>query len=227
LLIRAGASGAPGGPTAAASLHLAARGGLDEVVAELLSRGVSPAAADHWGTSLHRADKQGHVSTMRLLLQAGADPNAQAPDHDFAPLHAAVIDRHLDAVQLLISVKAALDVRDVDGRTPLHWGGFAYAPQAVHLYEELGKPHDTIYVDPGPARAMELLLDAGANIEAVDREGNTPLHEAAAVGSRRAVELLLARGARRQVKNRAGKTPLSLARARNDADVVQLLGGRP
>jgi cytohesin len=227
VLIRAGAPVAPPKPNEGGPLHVAARGGLDAVVTELLARGAPATAADYWGTPLHFAARQGHASTMRLLIQAGADPSAHASDHDFTPLHGAVIGRHVEAVRVLISAKADLEAKDDDGRTPLHWGGFAYAPQPVHRYARLGGPHTTSFVDPGPAKAMAVLLDAGARVDAVDAKGNTPLHAAVQVGSRRGVELLLARGARRSVKNHAGETPLSLAKARNDADIVRMLGGRP
>lgn len=226
VLIRAGAALETSSQGGAGPLHIAARGGLDAIVSELLARGASPNAADYWGTPLHFAAKQGHASTMRLLLAAGADPNAHAQDHQYTPLHEAVTGRHLDAIRVLIGAKADLEATDDDGQTPLHWGGFAYVPQAVHRYARLGGPHDTTFVDPGPAKAVKLLLDAGADMEATDKGGNTPLHAAAEVGSRRGVQMLLSRGARRGVKNHAGETPLDFAKRRGDDDIVRLLGGR-
>ena len=223
VLIRAGAKVQRTSSRESSPLHLAARGGLDEVVRELLTRGASPQSDDYWGTPLHFAAANGHASTMRLLLKAGADPNAHAADHRYTPLHEALIDRHVEAVRVLIDAKADLDARDDDGQTPLHWGGFAYRPQAVHLYRDLGAPHDTRFVDAGPAEAMKLLLEAGASIEATDAEGNTPLHAAAQVGSRRGVEMLLAHGARRSAKNHAGLTAADIAKRRGDDDIAKLL----
>jgi hypothetical protein len=107
-LIRAGAAPKRAKPGESGPLRIAARGGLDTVVAELLARGASADAAGYWGTPLHFAAKQGHASTMKLLLAAGADPSAQAQDHQFTPLHAAVIERHLDAIRVLIAAKADL-----------------------------------------------------------------------------------------------------------------------
>ena len=51
-------------------------------------------------------------------------------------------------------------------------------------------------MDPGEAEGITLLLDAGANLEATDQEGNTPLHQAVMLGSLRGAETLLARGAK-------------------------------
>ena len=222
-LIRAGAAVTGPKPGAAGPLHAAAAGGLDAVVKELLARGAVATADDYWGTPLHFAAKRGHASTMKLLLQAGAEPNAHAQDHAFTPLHGAVIERHLDAIRVLIAAKADLEAKDDDGQTPLHWAGYAYVPQAVHLYADIGQPHDTVFRDPGPAVAMKLLLDAGARIDALDDRGNTPLHAAAAVGSLRGAEMLVRHGARRDVDNHAGQTPLELAKNHQDEELERLL----
>ena len=84
-LIRAGAAPKRAKPGESGPLNIAARGGLDAVVAELLARGASANAAGYWGTPLHFAAKQGHASTMKVLLAAGADPSVQAQDHQFTP----------------------------------------------------------------------------------------------------------------------------------------------
>lgn len=202
-----------GATTPSNALALAARGGLDAFVGAMLAKGADLNGADDWGyTPLHMAAKYGHASTMRKLIAAKANPNARASNDGFTPLHLAVIDRHEEAIAVLIAAKADLEVRDDHGRTPLHWGPSAYTPQPKHIYRRMGEPHDTVFVDPGPAKGIRLLLDAGAKIDAVDDEGDTPLHEAARLGSVRAAELLVARGAKANVKNKAGETPVSIAK---------------
>ncbi len=47
------------------------------------------------------------------------------------------------------------------------------APESKHIYEKMGQPHDTVFVDPGPTVVMEMLIDASARIDAVDEGGNT------------------------------------------------------
>jgi hypothetical protein len=219
LALVAGGSKIPG-----TALAVAARGGMDALVRELLARGASPDAGGALGyTPLHLAAKHGHASTVKLLLQAGAPPSPSAANDGFTPLHLAVIDRRVDAVRLLIEAKADLEARDGEGRTPLHWGPFAYAPQPKHLYRSLGGPHDTVFTDPGPAVVIGALLDAGARIDAADDGGNTPLHAAAAIGSKRGIEALLARGADPGTRNAAGETPIDLSRRRGDDELVNLM----
>jgi hypothetical protein len=206
------------------ALGLAARGGLDRFIKVLLERGVSPDAGNSWGyTPLHHAAKYGKASTIELLLASGAKPSVNASNDGFTPLHLAVIDRRLEAVELLIAAQADLAAVDDDGRTPLHWGPFAYAPQPKHIYAKLGEPHDTVWVDPGPAVVIEMLLDAGADIEARDLNGDTPLYEAANIGSVRGVEKLLERGAKANVKNKKGRSPMDEAKRRGDDDIIKML----
>ena len=75
------------------------------------------------------AAMHGHVDVVRLLLDAGANPDLYAPPklHDHAtPLHQAVACGHLDVVRVMVQRGARLDLRDRiwDG-TPLDW--------AIHL----------------------------------------------------------------------------------------------
>ncbi|HEX7079440.1 MAG TPA: ankyrin repeat domain-containing protein [Gammaproteobacteria bacterium] len=58
------------------------------------------------------------AEAVRLLLAAGANPDAKTPDGDSA-LHVAVKSHRLDVIRALAEAGAALDVVDAEGRTPL------------------------------------------------------------------------------------------------------------
>ena len=71
------------------------------------------------------AAQHGHTEVLRLLLDAGEDPNRLNPDGHHAhstPLHQAVWANHFEVVRLLVERGARLDIRDTlyDG-TPLGW----------------------------------------------------------------------------------------------------------
>ena len=70
---------------------------------------------------------------------------------------------------------------------------------------------------------VEVLLDAGADVNAATRRGHTPLVFAAGRGHSKIVQLLLRRGANPRVIVVTGDTPLSMGRARLDAETFALL----
>lgn len=222
-LLRAGAEVEGRGKDESGPLASAAAHGFESVVEDLLARGANPRATSQWGTPLHSAAAGGHAVVVKMLIDAGADKNARSEDHQYTPLHLAVMDRHVDTVRVLLAAKVELNPVDDEGQTPLHWGGHAYNRQPVHIYRDISKPHDTVFVDPGKALVIELLLNAGAKIEATDAAGNTPLHEAARLRSVRAAEVLIARGAKRDAVNHAGETPRSIAAETKDAEMIDLL----
>ncbi|GAB2297540.1 ADP-ribosylation factor GTPase-activating protein agd3 [Dionaea muscipula] len=74
---------------------------------------------------------------------------------------------------------------------------------------------------------LELLLQYGADLNASDSRGQTPLHRCILRRKASSAKLLITRGAHLRAVNREGKTPLELAEAMNfdDAEVLALLLG--
>jgi peptide-methionine (S)-S-oxide reductase len=79
--------------------------------------------------ALTAAALYGDVSTISLVIDAGADIDAYSPEnfHRHAtPLHQAVYYGHLDVVRALVEAGARLDIRDHGYQgTPLEWAEYA------------------------------------------------------------------------------------------------------
>ena len=71
--------------------------------------------------------------------------------------------------------------------------------------------------------AARLLLDRGAQVDAMDKDANTPLHFAAGLGNTDMARLLLDRGAQVDSVDVNGHTPLRSAVINRRADVPKLL----
>jgi len=69
-------------------------------------------------------------------------------------------------------------------------------------------------IKPGNSTAVASLLKRGANVNAVDKNGRTPLMLAAQQREAKIVRLLLSAGADLEAKDREGKTALDLAEGR-------------
>lgn len=102
-------------------------------------------------------------------------------------------------LQHLISRGSPVDIRSIDGATPL-----------------------MIAVQSGSVKQVNFLIDHGADPNAADARGFTSLHRAAEMGKPDIVKILLTRNASSEVEAQ-GHTPLSLAAAHNHHNIIKLL----
>src|SRR5207302_2846141 len=145
---------------------------------------------DNGGASaLMHAALLGGPDIMRLLLDAGADPNAKNHRNATALLWA-VTDSA--AVRLLLKRGADPNVKSIEGRTPLYLAA----------------------TQPAGIDVMKLLLDKGADPNGKDLTGRSPLLAAAAIGNTEALRLLIAKGARVNTSMCSGSTALILAKGK-------------
>ena len=155
------------------------------------------------------------VNATNLLLQFGADVNKAAKDGT-APLHTASIHGHPDIVRILLGYGANVNAHGgYQRRTPLH-----DAAMVDDLVDEEYEPRSNREV-------VELLLSRGADINAINVHGQTPLWDALYARFNDVTELLIKHGADINAKNYVdGKTVLHAAAFNIDLEAVKLFVSR-
>ena len=102
------------------ALHFAAFFGTSDATAALLDAGADPSSVatnEMRVQPLHSAAASRSTSTSRLLLEAGAPPDARQ-NGGYAPLHEAALHGDVDLIELLLAYEASADVRNDEGQTP-------------------------------------------------------------------------------------------------------------
>nr|ABK96395.1 unknown [Populus trichocarpa x Populus deltoides] len=83
--------------------------------------------------------------------------------------------------------------------------------------------HHCASVGDVEVKCAQILLEAGATVDALDKNKNTALHYAAGYGRKECVALLLENGAAVTLQNMDGKTPIDVAKLNNQQEVLKLL----
>ena len=218
--------------TAGAPSSLAAHGGHRPLVEFLLAEGANPNAAAAGYTALHAAVLQGDLAMTEALLAAGARPDAQVTVATRVTRNGQVLmigDHLLGATPFALAAKFAeadimrgLLAAGADGILPLRngWTPLMLASGASWRYGVWDRRDRALARDfafqaehgdeDGTLDAVQVALEAGADVTAVDETGNTALHYVADKGFPRVVELLAERGAGLNAANYRGQTPLAI-----------------
>jgi hypothetical protein len=201
--------------------------------------------------TLHTLVNEGRMAELRQALDRGAEVNARSKiegctwgcsddyyeySFDRTPLHVAVQCRRVDAVALLLQAGASIHARDAGGRTALHYasrgawqptgaGSVAVWPDMKGPSYGLSKSCRESYGAGDYAEIIRMLVVAGAQIDAADREGRTVLHIAAARGSAAPdVRALIDAGVSLTARDRRGRTPRDVAVEKSAGDeMIRLL----
>jgi uncharacterized protein len=174
---------------------------------------------DQRNTIPQRGDEQTVLGLTRLLLDRGADSNAPFnngkvpprityPAIRFGPVAAgstpllsAARTQDVTWMRMLLDKNADPNkATTVDRFTPL-----------MAALSGGGGGRGGRGVASNPIGAVQLLVERGADVNAVNSRGMTAIHYAARAGNDQAVQLLADHGARLDVKDRLGRSPADIA----------------
>jgi ankyrin repeat protein len=127
----------------------------------LLKAGADVNISNNLGeTPLHKVAANGTANQVNLLLNSGASIEIQ--NHlNQSPLHYAAAHGNHEIVKLLIERAAKINTCDIEGKTSLH-----HAVYGNIMSHELNKYRLT----------AEILIRAGADLQAQTNQGETPLN---------------------------------------------------
>ncbi len=242
LLLRKGADVAVAMDSGKTALMQASQCGHSDIVTLLLESGARLNSSDNDGvTALFIASERGHTETVRLLLAAGADVNSQARRHrDDISMTATLLEFDNEdlwkafletegVVEMDPEEEAALDIGTEDlrnenvGNTKIHicWGDEKYQIPAEKMLNRITPLMQA--AQNGHSEIVSLLLDAGADINISECEGQNSLLIASGQGHEEIVQLLLQKGAKVNIPAHDGRTALMRACYHGYLGIVKML----
>ncbi|XP_059482836.1 histone-lysine N-methyltransferase EHMT2 isoform X2 [Neocloeon triangulifer] len=192
-------------------------------------------------TALHAAAEKGHLATVHLLVQAGAQLDVMDSEQ-MTPLMQAVITEHNPVLKYLIKAGASLIIKGTDGMTALHLAAKNgnYEACTLILTEQNTTSTRTLLdaqddggwtalvwaCEHGHFGIVKYLVTKKADPLIRDTEQNIALHWSTFSGSADICELLLNSGCNVNAANAQGDTPLHIGSRQDNYEVVLLLLAR-
>ncbi|XP_039287002.1 protein phosphatase 1 regulatory subunit 12B isoform X19 [Nilaparvata lugens] len=197
------------------SLHQACIDDNLDMVEFLVQRGADVNRGDNEGwTPLHATASCGFVSIAKYLIENGADVAVVNNDGDLSVDIA-------DSVEMEDLLQGELDHRGInceEARKQEERMMLSDAKEWLSNGELNDKPHPKtgatalhVAAAKGYIKVMELLLEGGADVNAQDLDGWTPLHAAAHWNQKDAAQLLTKHNCQMDMKNYVGQTPFDVA----------------
>ncbi|XP_034530867.1 ankyrin repeat and SOCS box protein 2-like isoform X2 [Notolabrus celidotus] len=173
-----------------------------------------------------------HLSCVRCLLEAGADPDISSKNKE-TPLYKACELENVDMVSLLLSYGATVNQRCGQGWTALHEAVSRNNTEICEILIRAGatiNPANTYSITPltvaaqrGQLKTLCYLVGKGADVNMQTCDGVTALHEASKNGHKEIVSVLLAKNADANKPTNSGLLPLHVAAQYGHHEILSLL----
>jgi ankyrin repeat protein len=178
---------------------------------------------------LYLAVQRGDLDQIERHLFWGSDINR--PDVDGRmPLHVAAEKGRWPVAKLLIKNGADINALDRDGHSPVYTALMAGRTQVVQHMVKMGASIDADELLAEAVRngvadrdVVELMLQQGADINQLTREGETPLILAIRKEERLLVKRLVLYGADVNKPGTSGDLPLNIAKTLGNSSIIRLL----
>lgn len=191
----------------------------------LISHGANVKLIDRTGlTPLHRCARVGNKDVAALLVDHDAKVDAN-DSKGLTPLFGAAIGGNDEVAAFLLSKGAIATQRSSAGDTPLHYVALG---AGEGTFRKLAIAQDIIVAassSKGPrhySEVAELLVANGAQVNALNSSGTTPLYQASLGGNAELVKVLLKKGADLSIRCESD-SPLIAAALMGHKDVVVAL----
>lgn len=200
-------------------LHSAARFGASSAARFLVEQGADLNVKDESGnTPLHLASIFRHDEIIDLLIQHNADINMLNAQGQ-APLSLASLYGNPESIELLLAGGAKINIRDADGNTPLHIAVLYRHPENLEEILKVNPDLDAINTEgytplhlavrrPDNKKAIELLLQQGADLTITDPAGRNTLLVSVGSHQKEYIKLLVSRGIDIDSQDNDGNTAL-------------------
>jgi len=186
-------------------------------------------------TALWYASQEGRLPTVKWLINNNADVNATQESDGTTALQMAIVNNHLPTVKFLLEDgKADINKTNKDGVSPLYYSlGYFHQAYKLEITKFLLEHNANVHIKSisggdqplhrasnlADVAAIKLLLQHGASINEMNKDGSTPLHflldgQNVKESNKRldAIKYLLVKSAKTDIKNEKGESPIDLAK---------------